>query len=419
MTAKTADLAAPRNRRILPWIWMFWAALGVAALVMSAGILAGRVMVPDTRQFRGSFVQAQNTRDIVLPAGIPISEILVKEGDLVTVGHRLALFDIPLMEQKISRLNLDILLNAVKRDCLLNRTTFDEASIDDMALEGEMRLAMQAVLRECRLLHQQNALVRARLVEKRDTLRNRAALVLRGLMTNQALQDGVSPRTLALKTAVENQALEAAVRTIDLEIASTITEQDILVLKQVTELRTQSVRFEAELSGLEYHLSRPWLIAPESGRINRLRALEGQKGFKTDVALVRLKTQDHNVFDVHADVANIDASSFRVGDVVSIRLSGLSLMMSSVPGHITALSEVPGVASTDRMTRITVRLVPSLIKNRRLEQEITSQLSTGDKRSAFRLSWEGVSLLERLKRSLWGGVFHTAFAAPDDRLAVH
>lgn len=400
MTARHADLAPPRAGRAGPWLWCLWALSCIAVLMVAAALLASRISLTDSRQFRGSFEPLRSAVDIMLPAGIPVSELLVGEGDQVIVGQRLARLDASRLQQQIARLNLNLLLSATKRDCLLNRDSLREEDLPDMDLPGETQLALQTVLRDCHLIHRRNLLLRTRLIETRDTLKARAGLALRGLGADAAVPGNAPAQARALRLALESQRLDSALRQLDLELAATTIDQDVEILKQVSALQDQTATMQARLAILEPHLVNPWLIAPENGQIKRLRPLSGQSSFAADIALLRLKTRDRRVFEARADLPALQSAPLRTGDHVAIRLSGLALTMPAIDGVIAAVDDSPGTAAQQRMTRVTVHIAPSGIQDPFLRDAVSTLLSTGQGRSTIRLSPARMSLLERLGRAV-------------------
>ncbi|WP_372886674.1 HlyD family efflux transporter periplasmic adaptor subunit [Shimia sp.] len=405
MTAPAADLAPPRSLRAAPWLWCGWALLCTLVLVAAAAILSHRVGFADLHRYPGALAPRAGQTDVVLPAGIPVAGLLVAEGEPVTAGQRLVLLDEDRLRQRIEGLERALMLAAARRDCLLGQPVPKAADLPGTGLDADTDTdtgrALQAALEECTLIHRRNLLRRRQLIESRDALRQRAGLALQGLgALAPAPPDALSARARALRLTLEKQRLDSALRQLEIALAVLVVDQDLALLREVAALQEHSARKAAELAALERHAAQPWLIAPDSGRVRRLRPLSGQSSFAADMTLLQLGHEDRDTFEARVEVPAPQAGQMRIGDPVAIRLSGLALTMPPVAGTVARLEDSPGRAAPERMMRVTVEIAPGRIADPLLREAVTALLEAGRGRATIALSGAPMTLLERLSRVL-------------------
>lgn len=111
------DLYPPRSLNPLQWMWVLWALLATSLLVISAWAIAARFPVQSARSVAGSFESQMPSVDVVLPANVTLTELLIIDGDQVVAGQKLARLDQVALNELLHRLRADLAENAAASTC--------------------------------------------------------------------------------------------------------------------------------------------------------------------------------------------------------------------------------------------------------------------------------------------------------------
>lgn len=390
--SRAVDIAPPQRFRLRPLVLSLWTTVWAVALLVICVVGSRALIVPEILHFRGTLVPERESREVLLPADIPLKDTLVSEGEEVLQNQKLAEIDLDRLRPKIEMLQFAVLLNATRRDCLLNQEKLEEYDLAAMDLDGQARLEMQTALRECRLLHQEHQLARSQLLQKRDQLRQNA----KHLML-QPLPEGPEPaETRALRRAVQLQRFETAARAMELQLGALATRQDQTLVEQVKSLRAEIMQQEALLDRLEPFLKRQWLRAPKPGVIDRLRLGPGPHLFATDVVLMRLNSRHLPRLTTEVSVPATVAKRLREGDKVYFRLAGLPLSAPLAPGYISAKEGIAVDLAAPQRSRLTLLLDPEAVEDSRERRSLISHLAAFDGPSSVEIHLPDTSLLNLL-----------------------
>jgi len=390
--SRAVDIAPPQRFRLRPLILSLWTTVLAVALLVICVVGSRALTVPEILHFRGTLVPERESREVLLPADIPLKDTLVSEGEEVLQNQKLAEIDLDRLRPKIETLQFAVLLNATRRDCLLNQEKLEEYDLAAMDLDGQARLEMQTALRECRLLHQEHQLARSQLLQKRDQLRQNA----KHLML-QPLPEGPEPaETRALRRAVQLQRFETAARAMELQLGALATRQDQTLVEQVKSLRAEIIQQEALLDRLEPFLKRQWLRAPKPGVIDRLRLGPGPHLFASDVVLMRLNSRHLPRLTTEVSVPATVAKRLQEGDKVYFRLAGLPLSAPLAPGYISAKEGIALDLAAPQKSRLTLLLDPEAVEDSRERRRLISHLAAFDGPSSVEIHLPDTSLLNLL-----------------------
>jgi multidrug efflux pump subunit AcrA (membrane-fusion protein) len=399
MRSKPVDLGPPRRLASRRWFWAIWALLCALLLAGSVVVLAERYKVSDERIFVGKFAPVGRTTELIVPAGVPMSQLLVGEGDQVVLGQRLARYDSEALSGRIDQVSLEILLNNTLQECLLNKSVLPDETIADMNLDASDRLAVQATLRECRLKHRKFGLDRDALQGRILSLRTRADLAVQTLVTDRELRQKMSAREIALRAAVERQKFESSIKPLELQLARMATDHEGQLLKQVLALREDADRLSQALTLLNKVLETPWLIAPESGRVQRLRPVAEHTVFSKDTEVMTLSGAEFMSLQASARVSSEHGGRFEKGDLVFVRLSGMPMTASRLQARVSDIFDTPGQLGSDSGTTISVELGLQDIDDPQLRRLVKRQMEIGDTGGSITFELGETSILETLVRS--------------------
>lgn len=399
MKSRPVDLRPPRALSLSGWIWAGWAFSCTALLVGSAFILADQYFVSDTRTYSGRFSPTGRKVHLAVPADVPLARILVAEGEEVHAGQRLASFDAQALAESIDRISLQILLKNAEIECLLNKTTLPDENVNELGLSVEARLAFQAMFRECQLVHRQFGLQRSDLQRQIETMKTRADLAARTLVTNRSLREQMSVEEIALRVAVEKQRFAANIDALELLLVNLSAEQEGAILQQVAEIRQLVEELSGVLTNLERSAEEPWLIAPESGRIHRVRPVPEQTVFPRETEILTLKGDQTSLLEAYAHFPSKHAKRFESGDAVQVKLSGIPVTADPLTGHIAGIYDTPGQTGSGISTTVEVLVDLQDIQNPQLRELVERQMDTGQTGGNLTFEMDDISALETLIRS--------------------
>lgn len=402
MRNKAVELRSPGRFELRRWFWVCWALLCTLLLVGSAMLLAERYKVTDKRVYSGTFASTGRTTGLVVPAGVPILGLLVSEGDQVVSGQRLARFDSEALAERIDQVSLEILLGKTLQECLLNKSVLPDDAIVAMELDASARLAVQATLRECRLKHRRFGLERDGIQARIKELRNRADLAVQTLVTDRDLRQTMSTREIALRAAVERQKFTGSIKPLELQLAKLATDHEAQLLKKVAALREEATRLGQVLTLLEGVAESPWLIAPESGHVQRLRPVAEHTVFNRETQIITLAGAEQKTLEANALISRDQAKRFEMGDPVLVRLSGMPINSSPLVAQVADIFETPGQVGAEMATTVVVELGLGDIEDPQLRRLVKRQMEVGESGGSITFELGQISLLDSVLRSMDG-----------------
>ncbi len=391
MKRTQADLRPPRGNASFRWMWAVWTLLCVATAVLSVCLISTGVSIKDTRQYRGTFAPVTTSQEVLLPAEVPLGEVLVREGDVVTLGQRLVSFDVDRLEEQIREMELRLALNRKLQSCLLQGPSPTPFATPELVGMSESTLAEQAMQTECRLVHQEQAIARQDLLSKKTALQSRLRVF------------ALSPRTTAaggVEWAIETQKIINAISALDIRIATLATEQELSLLEETKTLEQQAWTTRRQVERLKRHAESPWVSAIQNGVVERVRLPREGGLFGRDITVLRLRGQSVDRFEAKANVAVSKARLLRAGDIVKVRLSGLSLLSEPIDGQVSDLAPAMGLAGDEEIWQVTVELDPARIEDPTLRDLVFGLLTANTSRSSLTFEQQPASMFEIVKRSV-------------------
>jgi multidrug efflux pump subunit AcrA (membrane-fusion protein) len=368
-----------------------WTLLCVGTAIVSVCFIATGVSIKDTRQYRGTFTPVAKSEEVVLPAEVPLGEVLVSEGDAVTLGQRLLVFDLERLEEQIHEIETKLALNRKLQSCLLQDPLQAPAPTSEPVGLDQDTLAERVMHKECRLVHQEQAIARQELLAKKAALQSRLRLF------------ALSPRSTVaggVEWAIETQKIINAISALDIRIATLATEQELSLLEDTKVLEQDAWAMRRQVDRLKRYADAPWVSATQAGIVEHVRLPSEGGRYGNDIAVLRLRARSEETFEAKANVAAPHARMLRPGDVVKVRLSGLSLLSAPIDGRVSDLSPAMGLAGDQEIWRVTVEMDPAKIEDHSLRRLVFQLLTTNTSRSSLTFELQPASMFEIVKRSV-------------------
>ncbi|SMP28495.1 HlyD family efflux transporter periplasmic adaptor subunit [Shimia sagamensis] len=338
------DLHPPRSLNPLQWMWVLWALLATSLLVISAWAFATRFSVQPARSVRGSFESQTPFVDVVLPADVTLSELLIINGDPVVVGQKLARLDQVALHELLDRLRQDLAENAAASTCWRDPSLPPTSS-------GE---TLSTSLQSCYNAKRRQQLAREQLMHRRHSLQRETALAVRELVLRAKNTPPAEQKILMLRAALERETLNSVVRDVEFELADLIQSQDASRLHELTALEADSAALHTRLLTLEEIAADPWLYAPQDGRIERLRRLPETAARAWDVTLAQIQTDAPNTYQARFVIPVSEADTLHVGDPLFVTLAGIPVPQNRFPARVQTIKSMDTSASN--ASEVLVRL---------------------------------------------------------------
>ncbi|WP_270725986.1 hypothetical protein [Shimia sp. Alg240-R146] len=368
-------------------------------MAVSGVLFSEAVTFSDTRQFQGQFDPTLSRQPLVLPAQIPLAAVLVHEGEDVKQGQRVALFDQKQLEGQISHLRSVAAVNALERECLLSSAMTLRLPVEETDSQNGANLEAKAALRRCRLRHRENALARERLTQTRQELSTRAAITHREALERLRLTPPAFRRVLSLRAAIERGALDAAVAELDLEMAEEVLSQDRKVQADVRSLEIEARDLNRKISFFESYYKTPHLIAPQPGRVTRVRHLPLHEGFVADTTLVHLETELPGHYSATMTMPINQAELLPQGARVFVRFSGLPSTQPPLAAHATGIQRVFTSDAGEPLALVGLELRLDSLKTGNMQQ-VVSHLRGGLGRSTITAKLADSTLISVVRPSI-------------------
>jgi multidrug efflux pump subunit AcrA (membrane-fusion protein) len=391
MNRTQADLRPPRGNPTYRWIWAVWTLLCVVTAFLSVCLISTGVSIRDSQQYRGTFAPVTTFEEVLLPADVPLGEVLVSEGDAVMLGQRLISFDVDRLEDQVREMEARLELNQRLQSCLLEGPNHIPSTAPELAEVNDGTLAQQVMTKECRLVHQEHAIARQDLLSKKTALQSRLRVL------------ALSPRATAVggvAWAIETQKIINAIRALDIRLATLATEQDLSLLEETKALEQEAKITRRQVERLRGYEETPWVSASRNGVVERVRLPREGGPFNSDIAVLRLRGQTEGRFGAKANIAVSKARMLRQGDIVKVRLSGLSLLSAPINGRVADLAPASGLAAEEEIWQVSVELDPAEIEDPTLRDQVFRLLTSSTSGGSLIFEMQPASMFEIVKRSV-------------------
>ncbi len=320
-------------------LWLVWG-LGLTCLLLAGSAVGlGKITLPSHRQFSGELRPDRDPVALQLPAGAYLSRILVERGEMIRAGQTLATLDVAAMEARLAELERSIAADRLLRACLLGEET---RIAPRPARDSELQALLRSAQVDCEARQEARAASEARIAAGRLILTERRDL----------LEDYLTVSALGAADAPPDP--KAVRRLLALAISRNLTDQSIAELNgradsdriaarrnTLEEVRGLSGRIAAALrqrAVLTRLLEAPRLLAPESGRINRVRPVQAGLSLDDPVDILEIVPGDSRAFIARFPAPDGMAGALPVGTPVRIRLMGAWDSAPPFTGRIDGIS---------------------------------------------------------------------------------
>lgn len=397
MKRRLIEPRAPRRPNMKAGLWLAWAISATGLLGLSSLLFAEAITFPDTRQFSGHFVPASAAKSIAIPAQIPLASVLVREGDSITKGQRVALFDQVMMQAQIERLQHTIAVNELERACLLASMPSRNGDRLQDPTAGHS-IEQQAALARCKLRKRENAIAREELRRQRDALMRQIDLQNREASQRLRFADPSVRHVLSLRAAIERNAQNAVLSGFELALVSETIQQEKDTLHVISQLEQRARTLEEALSAAVSHLAAPYLVAPVSGRVTRVRDLPLHEPFTGKTDLVQIVDEHPDVYLALIQVPLEEAKLWGEDTRIQVRFSALPASSPTYPARLDETRRLFSESGRE-FAEIAIRLDVSAIQSDVSGQALRTVLS-GSGQSSI------IATLPRttLKRTLYPAV---------------
>lgn len=307
----------------------FWLALATtfcAAIAVSASLFVLRLDISNTRSFPGTLKVRQSSQPLVLPAGVPMGNIVVAEQRAVRAGQTIAAFDRADLSRHLQRAKRAVLVAQTQREWLLDRGAAPPDPTLGTVIDAESASQTKAALQECNAalddaqaritrIEQSMTLLshRLKLIDRKTELGFQAAAPGKpGLKDARAALDAALDRN---KVAQQLQALAA-----QRDLARQDARRSVNIKVQDLTDAIQDARDLAAL--LEKFIARPRLTAPQDGTLGRIRPLQAGQVFDTPTQFADLALADNEHVDISFQAKGSQTILFEQGEDVLVEIPG-------------------------------------------------------------------------------------------------
>lgn len=304
------------------------------------GILTGlsHAPAPTLREYKAQLRSFEHQVEMKLPAQVPVKSIVVAPGQDVVEGQTIALLNQDIMELEIKSLRRSILVDSSLRHCLLDPSAADVMAVFPDGLDAESQLQMRTAIKDCQLTHLEHVQQIRRLKTMRDRQKARLALLEhRASLTYSLTHKAEEKAATVVEFALEKERLAYQLEQLEFELATLDTVQNRALLSREKVLQQDVMRNRRHLATLLNHSKTARLQAPVSGKVLRVRNIGKKQQFLDETTLVSLQSKDQvshqAIFSVPLEVAR----TLRIGDVVTLKLSGGAV---DVQATITLVSDL-------------------------------------------------------------------------------
>ncbi|WP_116084636.1 hypothetical protein [Tropicimonas sp. IMCC34011] len=342
----------PRSARrgIAPAFWLLSAVACFAILAVGACLAARLASVPTRQTYLGTLLSNVAPLRLDLPAGLPLAQILVTGGDDVAAGQTLAVLDRDAIARELEALRRERLLDVTLRACLLAQpgeprsitTTHELAGHPGAELDDETRAGLARIEQECSAFKEGGKRRADRIGAAEKALSREIALLdtARRLVSEETDPKARAGRTIAL--AAKRADLEKRRSALDLarrDADATSQSERGTRIDMLTERIAEATDREGVLD--RYHEA-PRLSLPQSGRILRVRQVQGAVGTDEAFPLLELQPAGSGSWRVRLDLSSDDGQGFRIDTPVNISILGTTARAQQMSGRVRHLAFLPG-----------------------------------------------------------------------------
>lgn len=356
MKRRTVDLHAPRKAQSKGILWLGWALSASSLLALSGVLFSEAASFQDSRKFHGNFGPAVTHQSIFVPANVPLAAVFIRDGDAVIQGQRVALYDTALLKSHIARLEADAINLTLERECLLSTKSPASGPVSRAYDTDGTSLQRLAALRRCTLRHQENALAVERLTLDRNALRTRAVLSHREALERAKLTAPSVRRVLSLRAAIERSELDAAIARLDFKIAYTATQHERGLQVDISRLQVEARDITRKISVLQSYVDSPYLVAPDSGLVARVRNLPLHEGLAEETTLVQIQSDTPRTYEAQLTIPLEQADQLSASSEMWVHFSGLAHSQNAFRGLVSSKAPAPSREDGVKMARVHVTL---------------------------------------------------------------
>ena len=358
------------TRRLRParLLWLGWGLGALAVLAGSAVLVAERLEVPTSRSFGGTLRPDRDPLAVHLPAGVPLQAVVVEPGEVVRAGQTLALYDRDAIAAELARLEREVVVAGLRRDCLLSAASGDAAPApakvirdglaEDAGLDPETALQLRAALQDCRTRLAVRAAERDRLEAERARVAERHALVERKLALVLSRPRSADPRLTAeasVTLALERNQLAARLDTLAAEARALKLAHDRDRIDEVDTIAREVAAVMQAQARLAAALASPRLAAPGDGTVGRIRPIPAGQTMSRDEPLMDIRAPGAEAYVAEIAMTAAQASAIPPGTPVRLALLGFPTPRPVLTGTIEGFTSATSASGTTRVTaRITL-----------------------------------------------------------------
>lgn len=355
-----------RRLRLARLLWLGWGLGALAVLAGLAVLLAEQVEVPTSRSFGGTLRPDRDPLVVNLPAGVPLQAVVVEPGEVVRAGQTLALYDRDIIAAELVRLEREVIVAGLRRDCLLNAAGSGDAPAPagamrdrmarDAGLDPETTLQLRAALQDCRTRLAVRAAERRRLKAERARVAERHALVERKLALVLSRPRSADPRLTAeasVTLALERNQLAARLDALTAEARALKLAHDRDRIDEVDTIARDVAAVMQAQARLAAALASPRLAAPGDGTVGRIRPIPAEQAMSRDEPLMDIRAPGADAYVAEIVMTAAQAGTIPPGTKVRLALLGFPEPRPVLSGTIDTYT---AATSTSGKTRVTARI---------------------------------------------------------------
>ncbi len=349
----------PRGRPALrSLLWSSWGLGMVGGLLAGLCLVLTQITLPSHREFAGVLQPARGPVALQLPAGVQLERILVERGEEVAAGQTLVTLDTATMEARLAEIKREIAADSLLRACILGAES--EHAPDTWGDTGtggdtETRALLTIARLDCATRQEARAAGEARIAversildERRDLLEDYLIVSARNTVASTPTPESIR-KTLAL--AISRNLIDRMIAELDNDADAARTDRRQAAITKVRALSDRIAQNLRQGAVLIRYLQAPRLLAPDAGRINRIRPVQAGLSLGDTVEIIEIVPDDSPSFIARFDIPEPDAATLDQGMQVRMSLLGGWHRTPLLSGEITSFSGV-----RDGMVTAEVRL---------------------------------------------------------------
>lgn len=376
------------------WLVLVWVLLLAAVAALTA--LASQYRVEPTTTLSGTLVRQTALQDIVLPAGMPVEDILVQNGDQISKGQAVLLYDTDQLHKRLTMIEASLSENALDQDCL--RTPIEQKVSKTPAAVLHEGVQADPIASACQLRMSEAAIARQEIEQRIRTLH--LSQLQRRMHNDDDVQAASRQDQIAreLSQNVDIHALQIDIQRQSLMLRKLIAKQDE-ERKEALDNLIEVHRKEQALAGvLRQALEDPFLRAPAAGRLIRLRPLPQKATPTTDTPIAQLLMPGAGYYAT-AQMPDRALNALQAGDHATLRLSGLPLTAPTIPARIEKIIAEQGQLDVTQPHAVQIELHPEDISDEHWRRRIMRHLELMNGQARVTVRLQPLPLWLHLRRS--------------------